>query len=70
MKSVSDAWVCVVVVAYIETGSGETEKLTALESGKVSQENIRTIFSGMHTILGAALKQPSLKTDVSVCVLL
>ena len=59
------AVVCAVVVEYIDTGSGETEKLTALESSKVSQENIRTIFAGMHTLLTSALKQPSLKTDVS-----
>ena len=56
---------CVVVVEYLETGSGENERLTALESAKVSQENIRTVFSGMCTILSAALKQPSLKTEVS-----
>ena len=59
-----------VVVEYIETGSGETEKLTALESSKVSQESVRTIFSGLHTILSAALKQPSLKTEVGDVVVL
>ena len=57
-------YVCAVVVEYIETGDGETEKLTALESSKVSQENVRTIFSGLHAILSSALKQPSLKTEV------
>lgn len=56
--------VCAVVVEYIETGGGETERLTSLESSKVSQENVRTIFSGMHAILSSALKQPSLKVEV------
>jgi hypothetical protein len=54
-----------VVVEYLETGSGEGEKLTALESKKVTQENVRTIFSGMHSLLSAALKQTSLKQEVS-----
>lgn len=55
---------CTVVVEYLETGSGETEKLASLESKKVSQENVRTIFSGMHSLLSVALKQSSLKTEV------
>lgn len=58
-------YVCAVVVEYMETGTGETERLVALESSKVTQENTRTIFSGMHSILSAALKQPSLKVEVS-----
>ena len=56
--------VCAVVVEYLETGSGETEKLVSLESQKLSQENVRTIFSGMHTLLSTALKQSSLKAEV------
>ena len=56
--------VCSVVVEYLETGRGETERLAALESQKISQENVRTIFSGMHTLLSAALKQTTLKAEV------
>lgn len=55
-----------VVVEYLETGTGKTEKLASLESSKVSQENIRTIFSGMNSILSTAFRQPSLKTEVSL----
>lgn len=53
-----------VVVEYMETGTGDTEKLTSLETTKVTQENLRTIFSGMHAILSTALKQPGLKIEV------
>ena len=56
--------VCSVVVEYLETGTGETDRLAALESQKISQENVRTIFSGMHTLLSAALKQTALKAEV------
>ena len=59
-------YICAVVVEYMETGTGETERLTSLESNKVTQENTRTIFSGMHSILSAALKQPNLKVEVSM----
>ncbi len=52
------------VIEYIETSKGEVDQLSALQSSKVSQETVRTIFSGMYTILSAALKQPGLKLDV------
>ena len=55
-----------VVVQYLETGVGEEESLTALQSEKCPQETVRAIFAGIHTVLTAALKQPSLKAAVGV----
>jgi len=54
----------IAVVHYLETGLGEEESLTALQSEKCPQETVRAIFAGIHTILIAALKQPSLKPAV------
>ena len=53
-----------VVVQYLETGVGEEESLTALQGEKCPQETVRAIFAGIHTVLTAALKQPSLKPAV------
>ena len=55
-----------VVVQYLEIGVGEEESLTALQSEKCPQETVRAIFAGIHTVLTAALKQPSLKAAVGV----
>ena len=52
------------VVQYLETGVGEEESLTALQSEKCPQETVRAMFAGIHTILTAALKQPNLKPAV------
>lgn len=57
-----------VVVQYVESGSGEEEQLAALHSDKCPQETVRAIFSGMYTILSAALRQPNLKQEVCMCV--
>lgn len=56
--------VYLVVVEFMETRTGETEQLVSLESSKMSQDTVRTIFSGMHTIISSALKQPGLKLEV------
>lgn len=53
-----------VVVQYVENGDGEEDQLSGLQSEKYTQEMLRTIFSGMHTVLTAALRQPGLKTEV------
>ena len=53
-----------VVVQYLESGDGEEELMSGLQSEKYTQEMLRAIFSGMHTVLTAALRQPGLKTEV------
>lgn len=53
-----------VVVQYVETGEGEEELMAGLESEKYTQEILRAMFSGMHTVLTAALRQPGLKAEV------
>ena len=53
-----------VVVQYVESGDGEEDLMSGLQSEKYTQEMLRAIFSGMHTVLTAALRQPGLKTEV------
>lgn len=53
-----------VVVQYLETEDGEEEQLSGLQSDKCTQEMLRAIFSGMHSVLSAALRQPGLKVEV------
>ena len=53
-----------VVVQYVETGGGEEELMAGLQTEKYTQEILRAIFSGMHTVLTAALRQPGLKAEV------
>ena len=48
----------------METGGGEEDQMVELQSEKCTQEMLRTIFSGMHTLLTAALRQPGLKVEV------
>ena len=48
----------------METGYGGEDQMVELQSEKCSQEMLRTIFSGMHTLLTAALRQPGLKVEV------
>ena len=55
-----------VVVQYLESGDGEEELMSGLQSEKYTQEMLRAIFSGMHTVLTAALRQPGLKTEVYI----
>ena len=55
-----------VVVQYLESGDGEEELMSGLQSEKYTQELLRAIFSGMHTVLAAALRQPGLKTEVYI----
>ena len=55
---------CPVVVQYLETEEGEEEQLSALQSEKYTQEVLRAVFSGMHSVLAAALRQPGLKVEV------
>ena len=52
------------MVQYLESGDGEEELMSGLQSEKYTQEMLRAIFSGMHTVLIAALRQPGLKTEV------
>ena len=49
---------------YMETEGGEEDQMVDLQSEKCTQEMLRTIFSGMHTLLTAALRQPGLKVEV------
>lgn len=58
------------MVQYIETEGGEEEQMAELQNEKYTQEMLRTIFSGMHTILTAALRQPGLKVEVHIIKLL
>ena len=53
-----------VVVQYVESGDGEEDLMSGLQSEKYTQEMLRAIFSGMYTVLTAALRQPGLKTEV------
>ena len=53
-----------VVVQYLETGGGEEEQMSDLQSEKYTQEILRAVFSGMHSVLTAALRQPGLKAEV------
>lgn len=53
-----------VVVQYLETENGEEEQMSDLQSEKCTQEMLRAIFSGMYTVLTAALRQPGLKVEV------
>lgn len=53
-----------VVVEYLQTGSDDEETLAKLETGKCTQEVLRALFAGMHTILQSALRQPRLKAEV------
>ena len=55
---------CTVVVQYLESGDGDEEQMSDLQSEKYTQEVLRTVFSGMHTLLKAALRQPGLKAEV------
>ena len=52
------------MVQYIETEEGDEEQMTTLQSEKVTQEMVRAVFSGMHCLLAAALRQPGLKVEV------
>ena len=54
------------MVQYLETGSGNEAALAALRSERCSEEALRSMFSGMHTIVTAALRQPKLKPEVGV----
>ena len=55
------------VVQYLETEGGEEQQMTELQSEKVTQEMLRVVFSGMHSLLAAALRQPGLKVEVCSC---
>ena len=52
------------MVQYIETEEGDEEQMAAFQSEKVTQEMARAVFSGMHCLLKAALRQPGLKVEV------
>ena len=50
---------------YIEMGSDSNVELSGLETGKCTEEDVRTVFAGVHTALTAALRTPKLKSAVS-----
>ena len=54
-----------VVVHFLETGCGTEDSTTSLQSEKCPQETVRAVFAGIHTLLDTALRQPSLKLEVS-----
>lgn len=53
------------VMEYIETGSGVEEALSELETDKLTEEALRTVFAGVHTAVASALRLPRLKSEVS-----
>ena len=46
-------------------GSDSNVELSGLETGKCTEEDVRTVFAGVHTVLTAALRTPKLKSAVS-----
>ena len=46
-------------------GSDSNVELSGLETGKCTEEDVRTVFAGVHTALTAALRTPKLKSAVS-----
>ena len=60
--------VCVGVTEYIETGSGSDDALSGMETDKLTEEALRTVFAGVHTVLTSALRLPRLKSEASCTV--
>ncbi len=52
----------------MEKGEGEEEALEGLQTEKCSQETVRLVYAGIHTLLLSALRQPNLKTQVGVAL--
>ena len=56
---------CTGVIEYLETGSGSPASLPGLETETCPEEDVRTVFAGVHCALSAALRTPKLKSAVS-----
>ncbi|CAI8051104.1 COMM domain-containing protein 5 [Geodia barretti] len=52
------------VAEYVETGSGSRDCLSGLGKQTSPEEDIRTVFAGVHCVLTAALRTPKLKSAV------
>lgn len=54
-----------VVVQYLETGVLEEDLFLKLTSDKFPENNVRLVFAALLTLLRAALRQPTLKSEVT-----
>ena len=64
--SVITFFFCVVVVQYLETGILEEEQFLKMTSAKLTEENLRILFAAIMVLLRSALRQPTLKSEVSM----
>jgi len=52
-------------VQYLETGTLEEELFLKMTTDKLPENNLRLVFAAIMVLLRAALRQPTLKSEVT-----
>jgi len=55
-------------VQYLETGVLEEELFLKMTSAKLTEDNLRILFAAIMVLLRLALRQPTLKSEVTTVV--